>query len=130
MGVIRITKEELRQKLEAVDETARPALIDVRLRYPFEHSTIKLPGALRWQPGAPGAAALPKGRDVVLYDSDPEEITSAGIAAVMMKSGYRVCVLKGGLAEWAAASFPIEQKEAVRPAPAPAPAAAPAPAKA
>ena len=45
--------------------------MDARLRYPFEHSTMKLPGAVRVAPQDTSLPALPRGRDIVVYDSDP-----------------------------------------------------------
>jgi rhodanese-related sulfurtransferase len=122
MAVLRITKEELKIKLDAA-EADRPILVDARLRYPFEHSTMKLPGAVRVAPDAPSASGLTKGREVVVYDSDPDEVTAVRVAAEVAKTGVRVQVLKGGLAEWVAASLPVDTKDAVLPAPAPAAAA-------
>lgn len=128
MPVARISKEDLQTKLDAPDEAARPVIVDARLRYPFEHSTLKLPGAIRLAPHAPAPASLPKDRDLVLYDSDPDEITSVRMAADLLSQGYRAQVLTGGLPGWLAANLPTETKDAVRPAPPPAPAATPAPA--
>ena len=125
MAVVRITKEDLKQRLDG-DAAGRPALADVRLKYAWDHSTLKLPGAIRLDPKNPQADPPPKDRDLVLYDSDPNEITSVRVAAGLGAAGYRVQVLKGGLPEWAAASLPTETKEAVRAVPPPAPAAAPA----
>jgi 3-mercaptopyruvate sulfurtransferase SseA len=93
--------------------------VDVRLRYPFEHSTLKLPGALRLAPHGADRATLPRDRDLVLYDSDPDEITSVRMAADLLGQGFRVQVLKGGLPDWLAANLPTETKDAVRPAPLP-----------
>jgi rhodanese-related sulfurtransferase len=122
MPVPRITKEDLKQRLESTDEAARPTIIDVRLKYPYEHSTITLPGAIRVAPGALDAKQLPRDRDVVAYDSDPDEITGSEVATVLSRQGYRVSILKGGIAEWAGANFPVESKPAPKPAPvAPAP---------
>lgn len=119
MPVARISKEDLKQQLDAPDEGARPVVVDVRLRYPFEHSTLKLPGALRLAPNAPDAAKLPKDRTLVLYDSDPDEITSVRLAADLLGQGFRVQVLKGGLPDWLSANLPTETKDAVRSAPPP-----------
>lgn len=119
MAVPRITKEDLKTKLESADAAARPVLVDVRLKYPWEHSTLKLPGAIRYSPVGGATPALPKDRDVVLYDSDPNEITATSVAASLIPAGYRISVLKGGLGDWAGANFPTETKEAIRPAPAP-----------
>jgi rhodanese-related sulfurtransferase len=123
MAVARISKEDLKQKLEAADEAARPVVVDARLKYPWEHSSLMLPGAVRVAPHAVAAASLPKGRDVVVYDSDPDEITAVRVAAELAAAGLRVSVLTGGMADWVAASFATETKEAVRLAPAPAAAA-------
>ncbi len=112
MAVARITKDDLKQKLDADDGASKPVLVDVRLKYPFEHSTVKLPGAVRLAPGSPGAAAgLPKGQDLVLYCSDPDEITSSQVAAGLIREGFKAKVLKGGIAEWMAASFPTEPRD-------------------
>jgi rhodanese-related sulfurtransferase len=122
MPVARISKEDLKQLMDGPDEAARPVLVDARLRYPFEHSTLKLPGALRLAPHAEDAARLPKDRALVLYDSDPDEITSVRMAADLLGQGFRVQVLKGGLPDWLSANLPTETKEAVRSAPPPPPA--------
>ena len=135
MAVSRITKEDLKQRLDG-DAAGRPALADVRLKYAWDHSTLKLPGAVRLDPKHPEGTALAKDRDLVLYDSDPNDITSVHVATGLGAAGYRVHVLKGGLPEWIAANLPTETKDAVRaipppaPAPAPAQAAAPPPAPA
>ena len=138
MAVSRIPKEDVKQRLEG-DEAARPVLADVRRKYAWDHSTLRLPGAERLDPKAPTAAGLAKSRDLVLYDSDPDEITAVDVAARLVREGFRVQVLKGGLPEWVGASLPTETKDAVRAVPPPAPPAAapaatppsqPAPAKA
>ena len=116
MPVPRITKEDLKPRLEGADDATRPVVLDVRLKYPYEHSTVRLPGAIRMGPGVIDAAKLPRDRDIVAYDSDPDEITSSGVATDLIKKGYRVSVLKGGIAEWAGASFPTETKGAPKPA--------------
>jgi 3-mercaptopyruvate sulfurtransferase SseA len=138
MAVSRISKEVVKQRLEG-DEAARPVLADVRRKYAWDHSTLKLPGAERLDPKAPAAAGFAKTRDLVLYDSDPDEITAVDVAARLVREGLRVQVLKGGLPEWVGANLPTETKDAVRAVPPPAPPAAapaaappsqPAPAKA
>jgi rhodanese-related sulfurtransferase len=114
MAVTRITKEELKLKLEERDEAARPLPVDVRLKYPFEHSTLKLPGAVRLSPSVPLASGLPKHRELVLYCSDPDEITSSRVAAELIGKGYRAAVLKGGIGEWITANLPTESKDVSR----------------
>ena len=125
MAVSRISKEDLKQRLDG-DEAGRPALLDVRRKYAWDHSTLKLPGAARLDPKAPSTAGLSKDRELVLYDSDPDEITGVEAAAGLASAGFRVHVLKGGLPEWVAANLPTETKDAVRSVPPPAPPTPPA----
>jgi len=109
----RITKEDLKQRLEG---DAPPVLVDARLKYPYEHSTVKLPGAVRVVADAP-VPALPRDRDIVVYDSDPNELASTNIAAELIRQGYRAAALKGGISDWLAANLPTETKEAPKQAP-------------
>ena len=113
MPVLRITKEELKQRL---DSGAPPVLVDARLKYPYEHSTVKLPGAIRL-PNGTQRADLPRDRDIVVYDSDPNELASSGVAAELIRLGYRAVALKGGIVDWLAANLPTETKEAPKQAP-------------
>jgi rhodanese-related sulfurtransferase len=109
--VPRISREELKRRL---DDPAGvpPPVIDVRLKYPYEHSTITLPGALRMGPDAPEIANLPRDLDIILYDSDPDELVAEHAAARLILRGYRASVLQGGIAAWAAAKFPTDTKPA------------------
>ena len=118
MPVPRITKEDLKQQL---DGGAAPVLVDARLKYPYEHSTVRLPGAIRYPAGRRGAID-PEDRAVVVYDSDPNELSSSGVAAELIRQGYRAVALKGGIVEWLEAKLPTETKDAPQMAP-PAPGA-------
>jgi rhodanese-related sulfurtransferase len=111
--VPRITKEDLKQRL---DGQSPPVLVDARLKYPYEHSTVRLPGAIRYT-AADAAAPLPRDRDIVVYDSDPNELASSSVAAALIRQGYRATALKGGISEWLGANLPTETKEAPRQAP-------------
>jgi rhodanese-related sulfurtransferase len=108
--VPRISKEDLKQQLEG---GASPVLVDARLKYPYEHSTVRLPGAIRYYGDGP-LPQLPRDRDIVVYDSDPNELASSHVAAILIRQGYRASTLKGGIAEWLAANLPTESKEAPR----------------
>jgi rhodanese-related sulfurtransferase len=118
MAVPRITREELKARLEAGDP---PVILDVRLKYPYEHSTVMLPGAIRMLPDTTSETPpIPAGRDVVIYDSDPDELVGAPIAAGLIRKGHKVVVLKGGIADWMAANLPTQPKDApTQPPPAP-----------
>jgi rhodanese-related sulfurtransferase len=120
MPVPRIAKEDLKARLESPDAATLPIILDVRLKYPYEHSTILLPGAIRMMPGAIDHAKLARDRDIVAYDSDPDEVTGSAVAVELIRQGFRVSVLKGGIADWAGANFPVETKSAPKPAPPPA----------
>ena len=113
MPVPRVTKEILKQQLES---GSAPVLIDARLKYPYEHSTVRLPGALRYAGDGP-LPSLPRDRDIVVYDSDPNELAGSRVAAELIRKGYRAATLKGGISEWLAANLPTETKEAPRQAP-------------
>jgi len=66
--VERITKEQLKERL---DRGERPTILDGRLKYPYEHSTVKLPGGIREPPYATDPAKTPNGPERVAYDSYP-----------------------------------------------------------
>jgi rhodanese-related sulfurtransferase len=120
MPVPRISKEELKQRFES-DQGGTVQVLDVRLKYPYEHSSVRLPASIRMTVDAIDVSRLARGKEVVVYDSDLDEVTSAHVAAELIRQGYRACALKGGIAEWLAANFPIEPKESFQSAP-PAPA--------
>jgi len=109
--VPRISKEDLKQQLES---SSPPVVVDARLKYPYEHSTVRLPGAIRY---TGEAASLPRDREIVVYDSDPNELASSHVAARLIQQGYRAAALRGGISDWLAANLPTEAKEAPRQAP-------------
>ena len=110
MSVPRISKEELKERLETGE--SGPLIVDARLKYPYEHSTVTLPGAVRVSPPDFDFSNLPRDRHIVTYDSDPQEIVSAGLAAKLIRQGYRASALKGGIEDWLAAKFPTNPKDA------------------
>ena len=77
---------------------------------------MRLPGARRY--GGDGAVpSLPRDRDIVVYDSDPNELASSTVAADLIRQGYKAVTLKGGINEWMEAKLPIDTKEAPKQAP-------------
>src|SRR4029079_17816089 len=113
VAVPRISKEDLKARLET---DAAPVLVDARLKYTYEHSTVRLASAVRSAGDAP-AAPLPRDREVVVYDSDPNELASSHVAAILIRQGFRATALKGGIVEWLEAKLPTEAKEAPKQAP-------------
>lgn len=114
MPVPRITKEELQQRL--ADPESAPVIIDARLKYPYEHSGVQLPGAIRMHPETPDPSRIPRNREVVAYDSDPDELSSERLAVELIRRGYRVSVLKGGISDWMTAKLPVDNKPWPQPA--------------
>ena len=114
MPVPRISKEDLKQRL---DGGVQLIIVDARLKYPYEHSTVKLPGAVRYGSDGAAAASFPRDREIVVYDSDPNELASSRVAAELIRQGYRAVALKGGIVDWLTANLPIETKEAPKQAP-------------
>jgi len=112
MSVPRITTEELKKRLEG---EGAPVIVDVRLKYPYEHSTV--PGAVRLNPIDVDTSSLSTDRDIVAYDSDPEELVSAKVAAILIRKGFRACALEGGLPAWITAKLPTDDKDAPKQAP-------------
>jgi rhodanese-related sulfurtransferase len=110
--VPRITREDLKQRL---DSPTPPVIVDARLKYPYEHSTVRLPGAIRYVRDA--GPSLPRDREIVVYDSDPNELASTRVAAELIRQGYKVAALKGGIVDWLAANYPTETKDAPKQAP-------------
>ncbi len=113
MAVPRISKEDLKQQL---DGGSAPSLVDARLKYPYEHSTVRLPGAIRFTGTGP-VPTLPRDRNIVVYDSDPNELASSHVAAMLIRQGFRATALKGGISEWLSANLPTETKDAPKQAP-------------
>ncbi len=116
MSVPRITKEALKARLEE-DAANAPVIMDARLKYPYEHSTVTLPGARRVDPSNVDTSELSPDRDIVAYDSDPEELVSARVAATLIRQGFRASALEGGLADWMTAKYPTDAKDAPKQAP-------------
>jgi rhodanese-related sulfurtransferase len=106
--VPRISREDLKQR---IDSSSPPVVVDARLKYPYEHSTVRLPGAIRFGGGGP-QPSIPRDREIVVYDSDPNEVSSSHVAAELIRQGYRAAALKGGIVEWLAGNLPTETKEA------------------
>ena len=50
--------------------------------------------------------------DVIVCESDPNELASSKVAGDLIRQGYRASTLKGGIADWLGANLPTETKEA------------------
>ena len=104
----RITPIELERRLEGGD---RVTIVDMRTALDIETTPYGIPGA-RWLP--PEALddphqLIPKDSEVVFYCAEPREATSARMALLLDRHGYKkVHPLGGGLEGWRQAGFAVE----------------------
>jgi rhodanese-related sulfurtransferase len=104
----RITVDELHQKQEAGEN---PIILDLRSQLELEQDSSLIRGArhmtmdevqLRHQ-------EIPRDREIVLYCSCPNEVSSAKIALQLHRKGIsRVRPLLGGIAAWRERNYPTE----------------------
>lgn len=110
-----ISVDELRVRLESRDPVA---VIDLRHPLDFEADPYTVPTAV-YIPAEDLPARhqeIPRDREVVLYCTCPDEITSAKAALRLRRRGIRrVHPLKGGFSAWRAAGLPVERRGPVVP---------------
>ena len=117
MSVPRITKEVLKTRLEE-DAANAPVILDVRLKYPYEHSTMTLPGAVRVDPDAVDTSEpVPRARHRRLRfrPRGAGERARRGGADSPGIPGERAG--EGGLPDWITAKYPTDTKDAPKQAP-------------
>src|SRR5262245_17246101 len=112
LRMARITVDELKNRLDAGDPDL--IVVDARSALDVRATPYRIPGA-SW------IAAdnvdqrrhdIPNDREIVLYCSCPDEVTSARAALALKRNGVtRVRLLQGGLTLWTARKFPIEELE-------------------
>ena len=103
----RITVAELRQKLEAGEA---PVILDLRSDAELELDPTIISGAIHL--GANEIAnrhhEFPRDRDIVVYCSCPNEVTSARVALLLQRQGFtRVRPLLGGIEAWRKQNYPM-----------------------
>ncbi len=109
----RISVEELRQKLEAAD---KPVILDLRSRAELELDPSIISGAIHFglDEVAERLHEFPHDRDIILYCSCPNEVTSARVALLLHRKGFtRVRPLKGGIEAWRKSNYPMEAWTAI-----------------
>jgi hypothetical protein len=94
------------------DGNVLPVIIDVKLTYPCEHSTIPLPGALRMTATDIDSSALRPNHDIVRDYSDPKRPVSGGAAAGPFRLGCSASVLQGRTSARSSATRPTERTRA------------------
>lgn len=110
--VSRVTADEVLARIERRE----PILfVDARNEEAWRESDVKLPGAVRAEPGhvKEHLAEIPKGRSVVAYCTCPHEASGAKAAQELIQAGYEdVHVLHGGVDAWKRAGGTLERKPA------------------
>lgn len=106
----RITVEELRQKLEAGE---RPVILDLRAPAELAKDPAVIRGAIHLllDEIEQRRHEFPHDRDIVVYCSCPNEITSARIALQLQRKGFtRVRPLLGGIEAWRQGNHPMDEQ--------------------
>jgi S1-C subfamily serine protease/rhodanese-related sulfurtransferase len=103
------------QVIGYIEQGLNPVLLDVRTRTDYETSPLKLPGAVRLDPGEIDRGVTDLGLEpsqlIVTHCTSPEERTSAQATRALRQRGFsRVKILKGGLGAWTNARLPVEAK--------------------
>ena len=110
LRMARITVDELHQIQEAGEN---PIILDLRSLTELERDPELIRGAvhttmdevrLRQQ-------EIPRDRDIILYCSCPNEVTSARVALQLQRTGFaRVRPLLGGIDAWRERNYPVEAR--------------------
>jgi len=113
LRVARITVDELRRKLETGEDLF---ILDLRSRAELKQDPSLIRGAVHLG-GADVASRhheIPRDRDVIVYCSCPNEVTSARLALRLRRKGIsRVWPLLGGIAAWREQNYPTELRTLV-----------------
>lgn len=110
LRMLRVTPEELKQKLESRHEIT---LLDLRHPLDFLPNPLTIPGALRISPDelAVATSELPKNRETIVYCTCPNEATSAMIVLRLRQMGFQdVRPLAGGYFGWRDRGFPLHSE--------------------
>ncbi|HEY6084106.1 MAG TPA: DedA family protein/thiosulfate sulfurtransferase GlpE [Nitrospira sp.] len=109
LRMAKISVDELKQRLDAGDPLT---VVDVRHPISLELDPETIPGALNllMEEIDHRHHEIPRDRDIVLYCTCPNEVSSARTALLLKKKGiHRVRPLEGGLDAWRERKFPVER---------------------
>lgn len=117
LRMAKISVDELKQRMDAGDPIT---IVDVRHPISLELDPETIPGALNLllEEIEHRHHEIPRDREIVLYCTCPNEVSSARTALLLKKKGiHRVRPLEGGLDAWRERKFPIERrvKESILP---------------
>jgi membrane protein DedA with SNARE-associated domain/rhodanese-related sulfurtransferase len=109
LRMARITVDELNQKLEAGE---KPVILDLRSRAELEQNPSMIRGARHTtvdEIERRQKEEIPRDRDIILYCSCPNEVSSARMALLLRRKGIlRVRPLLGGIDAWRERNYPTE----------------------
>jgi rhodanese-related sulfurtransferase len=99
-------------------ERDEPVLfVDGRDEQSWKHSDVKLPGAVRVEPGQASdhVVEIPPGRSIITYCTSHRDEAAAGVAQELLRLGYDdVHVLDGGFEAWKRSGGTLEHRSAAR----------------
>jgi membrane protein DedA with SNARE-associated domain/rhodanese-related sulfurtransferase len=108
LRMARITVDELHHKQEAGEH---PLILDLRSRVELEDNPSLIRGALHMTMDELQLRQqeIPRDRDIILYCSCPNEVSSAKAALLLHRKGIlRVRPLLGGIDAWRERNYPME----------------------
>jgi membrane protein DedA with SNARE-associated domain/rhodanese-related sulfurtransferase len=110
LRMARITVDELHQRLETGEV---PVILDLRSLAELERDPVLIRGALHMTMDEVKVRhqEIPRDREIVLYCSCPNEVTSARVALLLHQNGLvRVRPLLGGIDAWRARNYPTDSR--------------------
>ena len=110
LRMAKISVEELKRRMDAGDAIS---VVDVRHPLALELDPETIPGAINFtlEEIEHRHQESPRDRDIVLYCTCPNEVSSARTAFLLKKKGiHRVRPLEGGLDAWRERKFPVERR--------------------
>jgi|HubBroStandDraft_6_1064221.scaffolds.fasta_scaffold00913_6 membrane protein DedA with SNARE-associated domain/rhodanese-related sulfurtransferase len=107
--VPRIQVQSLAAKLKA-EGAAKILVADVRSHGYYSTDAVRIPGSIRIEPNnlSTEIRNFPRDRDIYLYCTCRNEMTSASVAHLLRQDGFSAFVIVGGLAAWRRAGNPTE----------------------
>jgi len=110
LRMAKISVDELKQRLDAGEAIS---VVDVRHPLSLELDPETIPGSINFtlEEIEHRHHEIPRDRDIVLYCTCPNEVSSARTAFLLKKKGiHRVRPLEGGLDAWRERKFPVERR--------------------
>jgi membrane protein DedA with SNARE-associated domain/rhodanese-related sulfurtransferase len=113
LRMARVTVDELRRKQEAGEDMV---ILDLRSSAALQEDPSLIRGAIHLSMDdlEKRQHEIPRDRDVIVYCSCPNEVTSARVALLLHRKGFtRVRPLLGGIDAWREQKYPLEARSPV-----------------